>query len=268
MFKLVLTNGHEDTVLCFRVRDTAIAQKWFKELQKTYPLYETDRFSNWGSHNFIEELNSCISVINNYKNVIDTYVNTNTSQQDLNYLHKFFEDLRGEITVGTPWFNNAPVEVKHAVERFNIVIHQFEAALRTDKLHPTVVVTFADRPRFELTTTDMDQFTYKWGRGTVYINYCHVGKTVLDIFKDQDNISEAIRPQTHYSADFMIKFGPATNWLVYFVRSAIINKWVKRQNFKFKNLNIGMIPVADLITVIDKKKLLTFNKVKEVNCIK
>ena len=111
-------------------------------------------------------------------------------------------------------------------------------------------------------------FTYKWDSGCAYIGYCHVGKDVLDVYKDRDNITEAVRPQTHYSADFSVKFGPSTSRLTYFVRSLLIKKWLMTKNFNFKNLNIGMIPVADLQTKIDKKILIKFNTVKEIVCIK
>ena len=268
MFELTLTNGQTDLVLPFIVRDTEIAQKWFAELEKNYQLYETDRFSNWGDHQIINEINQCIDTINQYDFIIDKRVSTDTDQQTLNYLHKFFEDLRGEITAGTTWFNSAPDSVKNSVEQFNILIHKLEAELRTKGKHPTVVVTFKDRPRFELTDSDCEHFTYKWTSGTVYINYCQVGKTVLDVFKDRDEITDAVRPQTHYSADFMIKFGPSISQWVYYCRSLLLNRWLKKKKFSFKNLNLGMIPVADLATPINNTVLLKFNKVKEIKCKK
>jgi len=268
MFELTLTNGVEDLVLTFKLRNTNIANKWFTELSKDYALYETNRFSNWGPHDFVNQLNQQIDIINAYQPIIDKRVTASSTQQELNYLHRFFEDLRGEVSIGTVWFNTAPIDVKIAVEKFNILIHQLESSIRTGQKHPTVVVTFKDNLRLALSESDMRQFTYKWKQGTVYINYCQVGKTVLDVFKDKDTLSEAVRPQTHYSADFMVKFGPSTNWLAYAARSFIIKLWLLKRNFKFKNLNIGMIPVADLVTPIDKSTLLKFNEVKKVTCLK
>ena len=63
MFNLILTNGKEDTSIPFKVRNTSIAKKWHKELLKNYKLYEIDRFTNWGTHNLIDELNQCIKEI-------------------------------------------------------------------------------------------------------------------------------------------------------------------------------------------------------------
>lgn len=266
MFKLILTNGICDTEILFKVRDTSIAKRWAEELCKNYDLYETDRFSNWNNTDIIQELNDNIKIINDYDKLIDQELDENISQVELNYLHKFFEDLRGEVTAGTEWFNNAPLTVKQSVERFNILIHKLEANIRT-KNHPTVVVTFKDRPILELEDEDLKYFTFRWTKGTVYINYCQVGKTVLDIFKDKDNVAEGVRPQQYYSADFMVKFGPTIPYPIYIIRKMYIRLWLLFQKFKFKNLNLGMIPVADLVSDINIENLKKFNCVKGVVCL-
>jgi hypothetical protein len=267
MFKLILTNGFEDIELTFKVRDTEIAKKWYEQLSKNYDLFEVDRFTNWGDHNLVEEINKIITIINNYDNIIDRNLSLNFNQLDLNYLHKFFEDLRGDVTEGTLWFNNAPKSIKNAVEKFNVLIHKLEANTRTTN-HPTVVVTFKNRPILDLNEYDFKHFTYRWTKGTVYINYCQVGKTVLDVFKDNDKIAVGVRPQKFYSADFMVKFGPTTPYIFYLIRKAYINVWLLFQKFKFKNPNLGMIPVADILCDIDTKHLLKYNKVKSVICLK
>jgi len=266
MFKLILTNGQEEIKIPFTIRSTPIAEKWFKELCKNYPLFETHRFSNWGEQNIVNELNLLIDIINDYDQIIDKKVSKKPSQQDLNYLHKFFEKLRGEVTESTEWFQTAPDGIQKAVEKFNILIHQLEANLRT-KNHPTIVVTFKDRPIFKLDNEDLKYFTFRWTQGTVYINYCQVGKTVLDVFKDKDHIAEGIRPQEYYSADFMIKFGPTIPYPFYLIRKLYLNTWLLFQKFKFKNLNIGMIPVADLELKLNIDELKKYNKVKGIECI-
>lgn len=266
MFDLILTNGEEDITIPFVLRDTTIATKWFEELSKNYELFETDRFTNWGSHDLVTELNHHIDIINSYDNIISN-LSENPTQQELNHLHKFFEDLRGSVTEGTLWFNNAPERIKNSVERFNVLIHKLESELRT-KNHPTVVVTFKNRPIINLTDDDMKHFTFRWTHGTVYINYCQVGKTVLDVFKDNDGIAKGIRPQQNYSADFMVKFGPTIPYWKYSLRKTYLHAWLKLQPFKFRNLNLGMIPVADLANEVDINYLTKFNKVKGVVCTK
>lgn len=271
MFSVTLTNGVKDKELLFKIRDTEIAKKWAKEIAAEYDLYETDRFTNWGTKDIVCELNACIKTINKYDKIIDRLVTTDNKknmQQNLNYLHKFFEDLRGEVDKGTDWYNKAPKEIQSAVDQFNILIHELEHDLRTQN-HPTIVVTFQQRPRYELTNADKKHFTFKWCKGAVYINYCHVGKPVLDMFKDKDTIAEGIRPQTHYSADFMIKFGASIPLPIYLLRKAMLNRWVKQQTWfsSLAELNLGMIPVADCVTKYDTSELKQYTRVKQV-CIK
>ena len=266
MFKLILSNGIEDCEIFFKVRNTDIAKKWYLELCKNYKLHEIDRFSNWGDQKLIDQLNEHIKIINRYDKVIDKELSLSPTQSELNYLHKFFEDLRGEVLTGTEWFNRAPLYVKNSIEKFNALIHQLEANIRT-KNHPTIVVTFKDRPIFNLSENDLKHFTYRWVKGTAYINYCQIGKTILDVFKDKDTLAEGIRPQQYYSADFMVKFGPTTLYPVYLIRKIFIRVWLVFQKFKFKNLNLGMIPVADIVSNIEVKNLKKFNHVKGVICL-
>ena len=267
MFKLILTNGVDDYEITFKVRDTNIAKKWYSELSKNYPLYETERFTNWGESEIISKLNEHIQIINEYDNLIEKNLSNTPTQQELNWLHKHFEDLRGEIKTGTKWFHDAPKEIQESVEKFNILIHQLEANIRT-KNHPTVVVTFKNRPILDLAIDDFKYFTYRWKKGTVYINYCQNGKTVLDVFKDNDKLTQGVRPQIYYSADFMVKFGPTIPYTLYLFRKICISAWYQFQRFNFKHPNIGMIPVADLAQDIDIDTMINFNKVKDIVCLK
>ena len=265
MFNIVLTDGYTDIVLAFKVRNTPVAKKWFSELSKEYPLYETDRFTNWGDKNLIKDLKIQLDIIKNYDERIKATISDSITQSELNRLHKYFEDLRGEVTQGTPWYNAAPKKIQDALVKFNVLIHELEANLRTSN-HPTMVVTFKERPIIELSPYDLEHFTFRWTSGTVYINYCHVGKTVLDVFKDRDSIAEAVRPQTHYSADFMVKFGPTTPYIKYLIKKIMIMCWLPFQKFKFKNSNIGMIPVADHVGNFNIDNVRRFNKVKRIVC--
>jgi len=266
MFKLILTNGKEDLDITFKVRNTPIARKWFRELSNNYPLFETDRFTNWGEHNLVDQLKSVIRIINDYDKTLKIEIPTNIKQADLNYLHKFFEELRGEKNSRTLWYDNAPDNIKTTLNKLNVYIHQLESEIRT-KNHPSLTVTFKERPNIELAKNDLKHFDFRWSRGTVYIEYPHVGKTVLDVFKDKDHVTKAVRPQTHYSADFTVKFGPTVPYWFYILRKMYINVWLYFQDFKFTNYNIGMIPVADIITPINIDYLKKFNKVKQVICI-
>ena len=252
MSKLVvtLTNKVEDKDLVFDIYDTAIANKWKDEIIKQPPLHEVNRFQGWPSsgktvEHYKQELKKIIDIVNDYRS--DTIQQTSiNSQQELNYLHTFFENLRGTSDKGTEFYNQAPEHVKNAVDNFNKLIHECEHTMRDND--PTIVVTFNDKHRYPLADSDYEHFTFKWKYGEVYINYCEVGKPLLDIFKDKDEMlgTEAIKPQSLYSADFMVKFGPTVPDDFYNKRLNEFEEWYAEQAYYIKNRALGMIPVAIL----------------------
>ena len=268
MFNLTLTNGYEDLTLSFKVRDSNIAQKWFCELQKNYPINNNDRFTNRSQNEVIPLLNNCIDTINSYDYVIDRRIlaNTNHTQDDLNYLHNLFEQLRGKIEVCSLWYNNAPTVVQEHLEKLNNLIHELEDSMNNDNQPSIINVTFKDCPRIELAEEDYQEFTFNWTQGTVYIDYCHVGKTILDIFRDKDVHAQEASPQTHYSADFKIKLERDLGVIRYTFKKILLKNWLSKQCFNFKHLSLGMIPVADIATKVDVKKLRHFKQVKSIEC--
>jgi len=219
------TNSAITYNLHFDVYNTAVAQKWAREISNSYELYETERFKSWKINSteegkLVDNLNQEIEIINNFfEDEVAEKIEIGTTQSTLNHLHKIFETLRGNIESGTAIFNSAPATVKAAVENLNLLIHNYEDynSSKPSMLNPnhpfaSIVGTFKDRPRYNLEDSDYNYFTFDWKFGEVYINYCEVGKPILDVFKDDDDIVgiDNIRPLHYYSADFMIKFGPGT----------------------------------------------------------
>ncbi len=250
-FIVTISNGNDAKDLVFDVYNTDIAYRWAKEIANNYPLYETDRFQAWPGNNknlsdYVGLLKEQIDIVNSYapETIIFDHL---LSQDTLNYLHKFFEDLRGHIETGTDFYNSAPEEIKQAIDKFNVLIHETEHLIRNSGT-PTIIGTFAERPRIPLIKEDYDLFTIKWKYGEVYINYCEVGKTLLDVFKDQDSYigENNIRPQKYYSADFMIKFGIELPEEFHQQRIKEFNAWYDKQLYRFENISLGMIPVAIL----------------------
>lgn len=117
----------------------------------------------------------------------------------------------------------------------------------------------------------------------MYLNYCEVGKPLLDVFKDRDSIvgDNNIKPQRHYNADFMIKFGPSTPKLYYWLRKFVFRVWCAlhpvAKHIPTNKLSAGMIPVAkfnfDKSNFTDCTRaqvvyaLKEFSEVKHVRCI-
>jgi hypothetical protein len=288
---ITLTNGFLDRDIYFDLIENNISNRWFSVLEKSCSqIRECDRFTNWPEtykniNFFISELNSQIDIINKYDNCVYHRLTEDSSQEQMNILHRYFENLRGERNTGTPWYNTAPDYVKSAVDRFNILIHEYEQFLRKNKIlySPVIVCTFKDPARYELLDLDYDLFTYRWTFGTLYINYSEVGKNLLEVFKDNDNIvgDENIRPQRFWNADFMIKFGIDTPRIYYYIRKLFFTVWRIRHPIIKKipknKLSVGLIPVAQFNKIESNldfskrkivKELSKFNRIKKIKCIK
>lgn len=273
-FEITICNDKLRSTIEFDILQTDIAQRWANEIAKNYPLYETDRFTNWPdskkSKNYYEyNLKYHIDVIKNYGYKID--IEKLDFQDALNIMHKHFEDLRGHVDRPSKWYQSAPDEIKASVDKFNVLIHEYENQLEEEKQsfkNPTIVCTFQDRPKYNLEEKDYQHFTHSWEHGTVYINYCEVGKPLLDVFKDHDDHAEAIRPQSTWSADFMIKFGPDVPKSFAAQREKEFMEWYKSKGFDFKHLSLGMIPVAKVKQPIDLNKYKNYNRVINVTCRK
>jgi hypothetical protein len=289
---LTLTNGSAHKDLYFDIVETNIAKKWAIEVKKDYTIYENDRFINWPNSKkdkiyYVNELNKQMQIVDDYvPNIIPFFLEEDRANQNsFNILHKFFEDIRGPIVEATPFFNVAPENVKIAINRFNIMIHEFESYI-SDKhnTHPEssrIIVTFNDRDRFKLEDEDYDHFTMYRNFGGVYINYCEVGKTIQDVLEDDDQIigNSNIRPLSYYSADFQVKFGSTMKDTSYkSLMEKLKTQYESKREF-FENLGLfydkklalGLISVAKINRVnsgfMDKSEVEIINSLSEFNIV-
>lgn len=286
-FYVEFKNDLDDLTLVFETYDTPIAKKWCDELKsqmsRNSELKENNRlyhFSN--SENNLEyivgELRKRAEIINKHQFYIADTIDASITQDTLNNLHKHFEEMRGGILSPSEYFLNAPLDVRRAIEDYNVLIHRTEDLLNASKINkprPRIVLTFKDRRRHELSEDDFDYFSLDINFGEVYINYCEVGKPLWDVFKDKDDIvgDHNIRPLKWYSADMMIYFldggyrGKINQFWNWFDQNS---KFLNDLGFfkEDKKLAIGHIPVARLITTDTKEEVISkiskFNKINRV----
>ena len=278
-FLLSLGNNNDNIEIEFDIFETDIAKKWATEISKNYPLYEIDRFQGWPNDGkdlnyYLKEIKDQIDTVNDYQpnTIVDNFKSNNLHKNNdkFNFLHKFFEDLRGPEDLGTPFYNNSPQNVKDAINRFNILIHECEHILN-EFSYPNIIGTYKDRVRYELSEKDYEHFTFQWKFGHVYINYCETGKPLLDVFKDQDTFigKENVRPLKYYSADWMIKFDPGTSDEIVNFRLEKFYQWYNSTDYEFDHLSLGLIPVAK-ISNPDTSIINKISNYKRINstCIK
>ena len=210
----LLIHLSQDLELQFRIRPTPLAELWVERMQArgSYPLDHPDRFYGFGSQ--LEEhiraeimIQQCIKTINTHKSVIEREFDW--SQDSLNYLHNIFERYHGLLDQQTSeYWQQAPIQVRQALAELNLAVHRCETVLQGSR--PRFICTWFGMPKIK--KLDLDQLT-QWGErqikfGTVYLNYCEIGKTVEDLAHDNDAYigEEAFKPFGHYSADFQVAF--------------------------------------------------------------
>jgi hypothetical protein len=169
-----------------------------------------DRFYGFGTaqqeqNRAVELIQQCIAAINQHQKIIER--NFEYTQDCLNYLHNIFERYHGLLDQQTSqYWLDAPVEVRTALANLNLAVHRCETALDTPC--PRFVCTWFGMPKTErlnsVTMRDHGELDIKFG--TVYLNYCEIGKTLEHLAHDNDTYigDDAFRPFGYYSADFNV----------------------------------------------------------------
>lgn len=280
-------NETDEFTLKFDTVEANIGYKWLQAVNNVLnydgdPIREADRFYNFPSHNWTESrivdiLNDCIAKINNYKQFIDITAQVGGDHNHHNQLHKYFELMRGFHSQPTDFFKNAPHDIQMTINLYNNSIHRLENHLESQgKSLPRIVITFKKGTRYKLADEDFDNFKTYPEFGTIYLDYCEVGKTLLNVFHDSDSVigDKSILPQRYYAADMCIKFYNGTGEKLL---AGFDEWWVKNEQYLNdlgfykgdKTLAIGYLPVAKLdFNGMTKKQIIhkvdKFTKINRV----
>jgi hypothetical protein len=169
-----------------------------------------DRFYGFGTaqqeqQRAVDMIQQCIATINAHDPIIDREFEY--TQDGLNYLHNIFERYHGLLNQQTSkYWHSAPDTVRQSLANLNLAVHRCEAAMAAPC--PRFVCTWFGMPK----TKQLDVETIQTHGelqikfGTVYLNYCEIGKTVEDLAHDNDIYigDDAFQPFRHYSADFNV----------------------------------------------------------------
>jgi hypothetical protein len=211
--RLVITLA-DNFELCFNIRKTPLAELWLERMSQrhAWPMDNPDRFYGFGTaqqeqDRAVRMIQQCIATINAHDPIIER--DFEYTQDGLNYLHHIFERYHGLLDQQTSdYWLQAPVAVRQALADLNLAVHRCENAMTEPS--PRFVCTWFGMPKTQ--QLDVDTMS-KWGElenkfGTVYLNYCEIGKTVEDLAHDNDIYigDDAFRPFGHYSADFNVSF--------------------------------------------------------------
>ena len=208
-------HGDEFT-LAFELNDNTITKRWSDLVLLAqalrYPIDDPHRFYGFDLPEVERDkalalINNCIDQINSHQQIIDRKLEHVDDQDTLNYLHHVFEEYHGLLDQqDTDFWMGCPPYVKQALANLNVYVHRCESAIDSQ---PRMVVTYYGLPKAcRLEESDYQLFTPYAEFGDLYLNYVEIGKTLSDLWHDQDRYihDDAFQPFQRFSADFAIKF--------------------------------------------------------------
>ena len=210
---LVIKLGH-DLELRFQIRSTPLAELWLERMHQrhAWPMDNPDRFYGFGTaqqeqQRAVDMIQQCVATVNSHQRIIDREFEY--TQDCLNYLHNIFERYHGLLDQQTSeYWHSAPDTVRQALANLNLAVHRCEPAMETPC--PRFVCTWFGMPKTKQLDVDtMKKYSdLKVNFGTVYLNYCEIGKTIEELTRDNDIYigDDAFRPFGYYSADFVVSF--------------------------------------------------------------
>jgi hypothetical protein len=202
--------------LKFDLLDNPFVKLWQERMANRgdYPLDHPDRFYGFDSletelHRAESYIQQRIDIINGYRPVIEKDFTNCYDQDCLNYLHSIFEQYHGMLdNQANEFWINAPDTVRQALAELNLGVHRCESVAQGSR--PRFVCTWFGMPKtLHLPQESMLQYgTSITSFGTVYLNYCEIGKTLEDLANDSDQYisDDMFKPYDYYSADFVVKF--------------------------------------------------------------
>jgi len=259
-----------DFTLKFQIRNSPVAELWLERMQQrhAWPLDHPDRFYGFGTpvaerDRAIADIQRCIATINAHEPIIHRPFEY--TQDCLNYLHSIFERYHGLLDQqNSSYWERAPDPVRRALADLNLAVHRCESVASGSR--PRFVCTWFGMPKMHQLDPALQGVYGDWRIkfGTVYLNYCEIGKTVEDLAHDNDKYigKDAFRPFSYYSADFNVTFYDRDLSEVYDSVQHYINQHqdffvahdiksvfnVKAQPLRF--------PVAELVYASNREELL------------
>ena len=202
--------------LVFDIYEDQVSQLWLERMNQrhAWPMDDATRFYGFDHidqqrQDAENRLLQDIAVINQYQHIIKREWTSIDDQDLLNYLHHVFECYHGLLDQqDTKWWHDAPQSVRQALARLNIDVHRAETVARNPQ--PRLVCTWYGQPKTHMLSLQQmrqhGQLQTDWGG--VYINYVEIGKTLQDLYHDDDKYigDDAFKPFRHYSSDFVIRF--------------------------------------------------------------
>ena len=201
----------------FRIElyDNAVAHKWKKLIQSIYvgdgeDIDSVRTFFKFRSQNEIQEiLLRAITNINNFlkRDFIKVPTHIDWNDQELyNDWHKSFELLAGEFDKPTKLMALAPLHIQESIRDLNFCVHALEDS-SSQSLNIQWTKKRSQLPRIKLQTNEYELTQFHMTKNEVYLGYNEVGKSYIDLWKDNLPSNYKATKNNHYiGPDIKIAF--------------------------------------------------------------
>lgn len=193
----------------------------------------------------------------------------------LNRLHNHFEILQGTVENLSEYYKKANYKTKYAIRQLNLLCHEIETLILSQRkvitapewIRPSQIVTFFNSPRNDLTEEHRKLFDInKYDRhfGTVYLHWAQIGKTLFEVFRDENApklkfingtdllydtgaTCEAITSLKYYTGEFDIEWGRTITSDNVWHKNLMDDfyNWLNTNNIQpTPEMSLGYLPVA------------------------
>ncbi len=184
-----------------------------------------------------------------------------------NKLHRYFEELQGSAWGMSKFYTQADYKTKYSIRQLNNLCHEIESWVNADRkkacepewMRPAQIVTFLNAPRHKLHNEDYELFKenrYDRELGGVYLHWAQVGKTLFEVFRDEDapkmtdTLCSEINHQIYYSGEFDIEWGQSITKEDNFKKFEIdkFQIWLKENGYDWNDskLALGYIKIGQV----------------------
>ena len=169
----------------------------------------------------------------------------------MNLLHRYFEDLQGTAGAMSPYYNAADDYTRWHIRQLNLLCHELESLVLSQRKlkeapewrRPSQLMCWLNAPRYELADEDLELFgieTINRKLGGVYVGVNKaVGKHHWEVFCDEGRdsrvselVTTGLRTQSQAAGDFDIEWARdpgAYHWQI--TKLAEFREWLTRNGF-------------------------------------
>ena len=206
-----------------------------------------------------------------------------------NLLHRYFEELQGTAWQISDYYKQADHSTKYAIRQLNNLCHEIESwvlsyrksIVEPEWMRPSQITTFLNAPRYDLHEEDFELFKenrYDRELGGVYLHWSQVGKTLIEVFRDEDapkmteTMCSEINHQKYYSGEFDIEWGDTITESTHGFKKQEMDgfrTWLKDNNYDWEDpkLSLGYIKIGqvDMKLAFQNKSFLDVYKIMKDN---